>query len=383
MPDLPDLIGQLVAINSVNPSLVAGAPGEAEMAGFVAGWLEQAGLEVETVASTPGRPSVLGRVPGTGGGPALLLYAHTDTVGVEGMRDPHSPVRRGDQLFGRGALDMKSGLATVMLAAGRLARGPRLRGDVWVTAVADEEHASLGMQDVLARLAERQAHVAGCIVTEPTDLQVCVAHRGFCSAAIRTRGRAAHSSRRAEGISAIAHMGRVLVALEELDKALLQRPAHPLLEHGALVVSLISGGSELFTYPAHCEIELVRRTLPGDSAESVTAELEAILQAQAAADPQFSASLQLGLFRAALETPAEAAIVQAVCTAAGQVLGAPAPLTGATFWTDAGLIAEAGIPAVVFGPRGAGLHSDVEWVDLASVQACLDILLKSAHDFCQ
>jgi acetylornithine deacetylase len=254
---------------------------------------------------------------------------------------------------------------------------------VWVAAVADEEHASLGVQAALQRLHDLRQPVDGCIVTEPTDLQLCVAHRGFAWATITTRGRAAHTSRRAEGIDAIAHMGRVLVALEQLDRDLQGRPPHPLLAHGSVVASLIRGGSELFTYPAECRIELVRRTLPGESAATITAELERLLQTLRQADAQFSATLTLGLFRAALETPAEAAIVEALRTAAGQALGAPPGLTGATFWTDGGLIAEAGIPVAIFGPQGGGLHAEVEWVDLPSIHACLQSLVNTARAFCR
>jgi acetylornithine deacetylase len=219
-------------------------------------------------------------------------------------------------------------------------------------------------------------------VTEPTDLQLGVAHKGFVWATFRTQGRAAHGSRRADGVDAIAHMGRVLGGLEALDRALQDRPAHPFLGHASLHASLIQGGTELSTYPAHCTLQVERRTLPGETALTVSAEYAAILDALQAADLQFHATLDPTLVRSPLETPPSAPIALALADAAGQVLGASLPLVGATFWTDAAFLGDAGIPTVLFGPQGAGLHADVEWVDLASVAACAAVLVATARAFC-
>jgi acetylornithine deacetylase len=277
---------------------------------------------------------------------------------------------------------MKAGLAAVLAAAAALAQGPPLRGDLLVTAVADEEHASLGTEAVLAHLGPVAATIGGAIVTEPTDLQICVAHKGFAWATFTTSGRAAHGSRRADGIDAIAHMGRVLVALERLDAALQQRPAHPLLGHGSLHASLIAGGTELSTYPAHCELQVERRTLPGETPASVQAEFAAIVNALHTADPCFQGTATVTFVRPPLETPADSPIVQALTAAATATLGAAPPLVGATFWMDAALLGAAGIPSIAFGPRGAGLHADSEWVDLASVEACAATLVATARAFC-
>jgi acetylornithine deacetylase len=277
---------------------------------------------------------------------------------------------------------MKSGLAAVLVAAAELARGPRLRGDLIVTVVADEEHSSLGTEAVIAQLQASGARADGAIITEPTDMRLCLAHRGFAWATITTHGRAAHGSRRAEGIDAIAHMGRVLVALEQFDRELQARPAHPLLESGALHASLIEGGTELSTYPARCVLQVERRTLPGETAESVAGELEALLEGLRAADPRFSAEVELTLFRPPMETGAGEPIVAALAGAAEAVLGAPPPVIGATWWMDSALLAAAGIPTAVLGPRGAGAHADVEWVELASVRECTDVLVAAAREFC-
>jgi len=382
MTTAQSLLARLVAIDSRNPALVPGGPGETAIADVVAGFLREAGLEIELVEPRPVRPSVVGWLRGAGGGPALLLNAHTDTVGFGALAGPLTPRIEHGRLYGRGAYDMKGGLAAILAAAAGLAQGPRLRGDLIVTAVADEEHASLGTAAVLAHLQATGARVDGAIVTEPTEMQLCVAHKGFAWATIATRGHAAHGSRRADGVDAIAHMGRVLAALERLDAELQERPAHPLLGHGSLHASLIEGGTELSTYPARCVLQVERRTLPGETAESVAGELAAILGELRSADPRFSAESELTLFRPPLETAANEPIVVALAAAAGQALGAAPPFVGATFWMDSALLGAAGIPTAIFGPRGAGAHADIEWVDLESVQTCVDVLVTTARAFC-
>src|SRR5215212_12106883 len=212
--DLIELTSRMVAIDSVNPSLVRGGAGEAEMARFVVEWARAAGPEAEGLEATRGRPSVLVRARGAGGGRTLLLCAHTDTVGVAGMADPHAPRVEGDRLHGRGAYDMKSGLAAALLAVRELARAG-LAGDVVVAAVADEEHASLGVQEVLAAVPADAA-----IVTEPTELELIVAHKGFVWAEVELTGRAAHGSRPEQGVEAIVGAGPILTGLGDLDAAL-------------------------------------------------------------------------------------------------------------------------------------------------------------------
>ena len=255
------LVAELVSIDSVNPDLVPGGAGEEEIAAFVAGWLGDAGLEVELVEAAPGRPSVVAVAPGRGGGASLMLNAHMDTVGVEGMTLPFSPETRDGRLYGRGSYDMKAGLAACMLAGSRLA-AEELGGDVVVSAVADEEHASIGTRSVLER---RRTDAA--IVTEPTGLGVCIAHKGFVWAEIEVEGRAAHGSRPAEGRDAITAMAPVLTRLAELQATLDSASGHPLVGPGSVHASLIEGGQELSSYPASCLLSLERRTAPGESDE--------------------------------------------------------------------------------------------------------------------
>jgi acetylornithine deacetylase len=365
-----ELVAALVAIDSVNPDLVPGGAGEGEVADFVARWLGDAGLEVDVEEAAPGRPSVVGVARGRGGGRSLMLNGHLDTVGVEGMQRPFDPVLRDGRLYGRGGYDMKAGVAACMVAARRLAR-EGLAGDVIVTAVADEEFASIGTQAVLERWRADAA-----IVTEPTALRVCVAHKGFVWAELETEGRAAHGSRPAEGVDAITRMAPALSRLAELQGSLDAAPGHELVGPGSVHASLIEGGQELSSYPARCVLSIERRTEPGESAEDFERECRALVEGIE------GAQVRMGLVRSPFSVDPEAAVVGAVTRAAEAVTGRPAEVYGETYWMDAALIQAAGIPTVVFGPGGEGAHSVDEWVDTASVDACAEGLVLAARELC-
>jgi acetylornithine deacetylase len=361
--EVADLAAALVRIDSVNPALIAGAAGESEVAAFVAGWLSEAGLVVEVVEPVPGRPSVIGIARGTGGGRSLLLNAHLDTVGTAAMEAPFDARIEDGRLYGRGSYDMKGALAAAMLAtADAAALG--LAGDVILTAVADEEVASLGTETVLERVGADAA-----IVCEPTELRLAIAHRGFAGFEIETHGVAAHGSRPDLGVDAIAKMGRVLVALEELDRRLQAGRRHPLVGAGSLHASLIEGGQEFSSYPARCLLTGERRTLPGETA----AEIEADLRAAAG-----EAEVRLLVSREPFEIDEEHELVRAVVAAAktSGVIGVP-------FWTDAALFSGAGIPTVLFGPAGEGAHAAVEWVDVASLERCRAVYRAVAEALCR
>ena len=376
MSPLEQLLRDLVAIDSINPDLVPGAAGEAAVAAFIAGWLRAAGLEVHVEEVRPGRPNVIGIARGTGGGRSLLLNGHIDTVGVTGMSEPFIPRVHDGRLYGRGAYDMKSGVAACMVAAVEAAK-LKLRGDVIVTAVMDEEYAGLG---TLAVAEHTRADAA--IVAEPTELQLVVAHKGFVWLEVETQGVAAHGSRPHLGVDAIVKMGGVLAGLDRLVEELSRRPAHPLLGPPSVHASTIQGGGEWSTYPDRCTLAVERRLLPGETGDAAEAELQAIVVALTAADPAFRATVRRDLVRSPLETLADAAILRAVQQAAAGVLGRPVEPAGVSFWTDAASLHEAGIPTVLFGPLGAGAHAAEEWVELASVQTCAEIYLATAADFC-
>ncbi len=363
------LLEQLVAIDSVNPGL--GGSGEAEIAAFVAEWAGEAGLEVSLDEVAAGRPNVIATARGTGGGRTLLLNGHLDTVGHGAMADPLVPRIDGDRLHGRGSYDMKSGLAACLVAAAEAARR-RLRGDVIVTAVVDEELASIGTQSVVTRIRADAA-----IVAEPTQMRVSVAHKGFVAFEIETKGRAAHGSRPDLGVDAIAKMGHVLVALDALDRSLHERPMHPLLGSGSLHAGVVAGGEEFSTYPASCLLRGERRTVPGESVAQVEAELQGMLDRLDHADDDFEAACRIVAARRPHEVSESEEIVRLVRAQAGA--GEP---VGESYWTDAALIAERSIPTVVFGPGGEGAHADVEWVSIADVERCAAVFLAVADEFC-
>ncbi len=348
---LSDLICELVRIESVNPDLVPGGSGEGAIASFVAGWLSDVGLEVTIVEPAPGRPSVVGVLRGSGGGRSLMLNAHMDTVGAGGMMDAFAPRVENERVYGRGALDMKGSLAAIMLAA---KRAPRLRGDLIITAVSDEEVASIGTSAVLERFSADFG-----IVTEPTELRLCLAHKGFVWLEVETTGVAAHGSRADIGVDAIAAMGPVLARVQDLQNFLRVSRRHPLLGTGSIHASLIEGGQEWSTYPARCVVKIERRTIPG---EDVTDEIP---------------GARVVLERPPSEVAADHPLARAVSDAAGH----PEEI-GVAYWMDMALMNAAGIPTVCYGPSGEGAHADVEWVDLASVERCVDVYVEVAKRLC-
>jgi acetylornithine deacetylase len=374
--DVAELAAQLVAIESINPDVVAGGSGEIAVARFVAEWCERAGLETTVSELAPGRVNVVAVAHGSGGGRSLMLNAHLDTVGVAGMVDPLVPRLEDGRLYGRGSYDMKGSLAACMLATAE-ARRRGLRGDVILTAVADEEFASVGTEAVVASVGADAA-----IVTEPTELQLAVAHRGFVHLEVEVHGRAAHGSRPHLGIDAIAKMGRVLVEIEELDRRLRANPTHPHVGSGSVHASLIEGGQEFSSYPARCVLQAERRTIPGESAELAVEELREIIARAGDADPDFSAELRSDISREPFEVAEDAAIVQSVRRHATAVLGTEPATVGVSYWADSALLAGAGIPTVLFGPIGEGAHAEVEWIDVASLEQCVEIYVGVAVDLC-
>ena len=377
MDELEKLLCDLVSINSINPDLVPGSPGEAEIAHYIADWLKLAALEVELVESVTGRPNIVGIAHGTGGGKTLLLNGHMDTVGVAGMPGGHQPRIDGGRLYGRGSYDMKSGLSACMIAIAE-ARKQNLRGDVIFMGVIDEEYASVGTFDLARRF-----HADGAIVAEFTELQLILAHRGFVWLEVETIGKAAHGSRPDLGVDSIVKMGKVLTEMEKLDERLRSNPTHPLLGSGSLHASLIQGGQELSSYPERCLLSVERRTLPGETPEAVEKEFLQIVEDIQRADPSFNAVVRRGIDRSPLETREDTDIVQALQAASVKVLNRPSQIAGVPFWTDAAVLSAAGIPSLLFGPSGSGAHAVEEWVDLASVRTCAEIYLATAMNFCR
>lgn len=373
MPDdVVPLIAALVGIPSVNPLIAPSeGTGEKAIAHFACTWLGDHGVRAWIEEAAPGRLNVVAEV-GPGNGPTLVLCAHLDTVGTEGMTIPPFDATVTDgRLYGRGAYDMKGSVAAIMVAMAQCAsRLPR--GRVLAALVADEEHGSLGAFDFVRR------HPAdACIVTEPSpDGGLVLAHKGFVWAEVTTTGRAAHGSRWDLGVSAIGKMGPVITALEEFDRTELRRRSHPLVGNASMHCALIDGGTGLSTYAPSCRLQIERRTLPGETPDQVRDELVEIVRR---ADD--TAAVAITFTRNPSVCDRGERIASCVRDAVTHVHRNAPRETGVGFWMDAAVFSGAGIPTVNVGPTGEGAHAAVEWVDVRSVEHLTEVLVEAARRF--
>jgi acetylornithine deacetylase len=375
---LVETLQKLVQINSVNPGLVPGNPGEYEIGAYIADVMRTIGLDPQFHEIKPDRVNVVATLRGTGGGKSLMLNGHMDTVGIRGMERPFSGEIKDGRVYGRGAQDMKGSLAGMLAVFKALSDSNiRLKGDLVFAGVADEEYRSIGTEALIQTVKTDAA-----IVTEPTGLDICLAHRGFCLFEFKTVGRAAHGSRYQDGVDANIHMGRILKELDNLSHSLLKAPAHPLLGPPSLHVPVIKGGSELFVYSDRCKISVERRTLPGEVREDIMKEMDSLLLRLTANDRTFQASVKPILYREPYEISPDSEIVELISKATEQVLGRPPGHIGHYWWEDSALIAEKGTETVIFGPKGEGIHSHEEWVDIQSVIDFAEIITHIAIQYC-
>lgn len=377
--DLCQLLSDLIRINSVNPSLAINRSGESRIASFICEYLDGIGVNAVCQTIKTNRINVMATIPGSGGGNTLLLNGHTDTVSAEKMQiDPFDPQNIDGKVYGRGALDMKAGIAAQMMAVQILQEyGIQLKGDLILSFVADEEYASIGTEEMVKTI---QADAA--IICEPTNLELVIAHKGFAWARIEVLGKAAHGSLPEEGVDAIVKAGKVLTGLETLSLGKYKQTKHALLGNPSVHASMVQGGIGLSTYPDYCKIELERRTLPGENKETIEAELQDLLVSLKKDDPQFQANLDVFFYRSAYEISQNQAIIRALGRAVEKIQGQPPKFSGMSGWIESALLADAGIPTVIFGPAGEGLHAAVEWVDLNSVVRTTEILIQAILDFC-
>ena len=370
------LLKDLIAIDSVNPSLVPGASGENAIARALAEEFRRLGFDTHIQEAAADRPNVVGILNGRRPGRSLMFCGHIDTVGVGGMTRPFDPAERGGRIYGRGSQDMKGGVAAMIGATQVIAESGGLdAGQIILACVVDEEHASIGADALVT-----QWHADAAVVTEPTELAVAVAHKGFEWIEIETEGRAAHGSRPRDGRDAILRMGRVLNELEQLDHELQSGRMHTLVGSASLHASLIEGGRELSSYPDRCSLQLERRTIPGEQEGSGAREVDRILERLRSRDAEFQAASRMTFSRPPYELSPTHELPIALVAAAGAA-GVQAQTIGMSFWTDAAILGAAGIPSVLFGPTGAGLHGLEEWVDIQSVLTCRDALVHLARSF--
>jgi len=373
-----NLLRDLVAIDSVNPSLAPGAAGEKQIGDFIAKTLRAAGIDVVMERVTGDRANVIGVVEGKQKGRTLMLCGHTDTVGVAGMEAPFDPVAKNGRIYGRGSQDMKGGLAAMMAAAIGLAANAALpAGRLILAAVIDEEYASIGAEALVQKWKADAA-----VVGEPTDMKIAVGHKGFEWIEVTTEGIAAHGSRPADGRDAIMRMGRVLSRLERLDRDLQSRDPHPIHGTASLHASIVNGGRELSTYPDRCALQMERRTIEGEPEQCGFAEVQDILSQLHDEDPGFRASAKFLFSRPPYLTPASDGDLAKMIANAITRKGMKPVTGGMSFWTDAAILGASGIPSIVFGPSGAGLHSVSEYVLADDVLTCRAALIEVATEFC-
>jgi acetylornithine deacetylase len=376
--DAVALARALIQIDSRNPTLAPDSPGEGDCARTLASVLDDWGFSVQLMESVPGRPNVVARI-GPRDAPALMLNGHLDVVGVEGMiHNPFSAQIRGDRIYGRGSADMKGGVAAMCAAAAKGAHADSSR-QILVTAVVDEEYESLGMRALLADGIRADA----AIITEPTRLAICPAHRGFVWMDIVVTGRAAHGSRYDIGVDAITHAGLLLAELEKLERTRESGPRHQLLGRGSLHASKIQGGVGMSTYPELCNLAIERRTLPGESADKALAEIRDACARVRSEHPQFAARVTLNTAQLPSDVPVDSPIVKRLHGALERE-GVPVKIEGLSAWTDAAPLNEAGIPTICFGPGDLALaHAAEEFVPIEEIDVATRVLTRVVREWCE
>jgi len=373
--DAVALTRALVAVDSRNPVIAPGGPGEGAAAALLAGVLGEWGFEVELQEVAPGRPNVIART-GRRGGAALMFNGHLDVVGVEGMvHAPFDPALRDGRIYGRGSADMKGGIAAMCAAAARAANATK--AELVIAAVVDEENESIGTR----ALVDRGIRADAAIVTEPTQLTIMPAHRGFVWLEVELRGRAAHGSRYDIGVDAIRHAGLLLAELDAFEERVLVTRTHPLLGRASLHASLIHGGIGMSTYPDRCMLSIERRTVPGETTASVIEEVRESFERIRARRPAFDASLRLITAQGPSDVSPDAPVVQSLARAMERE-GMAMSIAGMSAWTDAAILNEAGIPAICFGPGDIKLaHAAEEWIPVTEIERATDVLTRMALDF--
>ncbi|MMZ53530.1 putative succinyl-diaminopimelate desuccinylase [compost metagenome] len=366
------LLREMIRIPSINPNLAPEQDNnEMQIATYVRDWLIHHQIKARIEEVVPGRPNVYAEI-GEGDGPVLCLCAHLDTVGVEEMTIPPFESKvEGNRVYGRGSCDMKGGLAAVLSTAAALAKHWNFKGKVILALVCDEEYVSIGADDFV------QKHQAdACILTEPSDLNMVVAHKGFLWGKVVTQGKSAHGSRWDIGESAISKMGSILVGLNELEQTILRNRTENLVGPASMHVSLIQGGTGVSTYASECTIHIERRTLPSEDIENVKREIEEVVYKGC-----HDAKIDWYFSRPSFYCEPNEKIAKSVEQAFQNVMNRDVQRVGWGVWTDAAIFQQAGIPTVNIGPTGFGLHEPVEWVDFDSVIKTAEILFQSAQSF--
>ena len=369
-----ELVSALVELDSTNPQLVPGGAGEGPVAEHLARRLAHAGLELDVWEVLPGRPNVVATLRGTGGARTLMLCGHTDVV--RGSEQQFRPELRDGRLYGRGAVDMKGGIAAAVLAVERIARGGRPPGDLVLALVVDEEWLSAGAEALVGR------HVPdAAIFPEPSNLDVLLEHGGFAWFEVESQGFEAAGGDTDHGRDAIAMLGPVLSDIRALDREFATRPAPP-WGRASIHASTITGGDQLPVYPATCTVGVERCLIPGETWRGAEDEMRRMLARARAVDPAVDLSLRTIVGRDPIAVDPDELVAQSLLAAFEAELGYRPVVRGEIGWMDSGILFESGVPCATFGPTGGGEHTGTEWVDVGSVEECARVLERTARAFC-
>lgn len=367
--NIEKLLSGLVSCNSVNPAW-PGGPGEVQVCDFILRVLSSAGLSPEKHEIKPGRINIVCTIPGSNKGSGIMINGHVDVVGIEGMDHPFSLRKEGDKFFGRGAYDMKGGVA-IMLAISKACSALRPPYDVHLTFVCDEEDLSIGMEHLMNNwLNSLEEKPFGAIILEPTEEQIGICHKGFGWYEIVVNGKAAHGSRPEEGIDAIPPLGAVINEISAIDEELSTNDPHPLLGHSSIHVGTLIGGTNLPVIAAESRINWERRILPNEKDHNLNLEFERIISAGKRPSDELRVQGKKLFFRSPMETSKSSEIVRRLSEAVPN-----AKFAGMSYWADSALSTAEGIPSILYGPIGHGAHAIDEWVSASSLERVYETIL--------
>ncbi|MFO7536371.1 MAG: M20 family metallopeptidase [Kiritimatiellia bacterium] len=374
--DAVHLLAELVACPSTTPRRAAPSaeyPAETNLQKQLEGHLRAMGARTTYEEVLPGRSNLLAVFQGRDTSRTLLLAAHADTVPQDGMTiPPFQPDIRDGRLYGRGSTDCKGGMAAMLAALSRvLEKRDGLPCNVAFVATCNEEYGADGAKAFMKRHA---GEFFGAVVAEPTELEIVHFHKGVLRFAIETRGVPAHTSMPERGASAVFAMCDVIGRIEGPLRETLARRIHPVLGAPRITVGVIQGGTQVNIVPDRCRIEVDRRTLPGETAASVQAELEEILvAARRAADPRIVFSCQPTEDYPPLAEPAEGPLCRLAIEACRRTLGR-GTLASAPFATDGGVFQSLGLPSIILGPGSIQqAHTQDEFIEIAAVRQAADV----------
>jgi acetylornithine deacetylase len=357
-------LADLIRINSVNPAFDP-AHSEAEVQRYVLDFFRARGIQAWEQDVLPRRPNVIAKLPGKNPARRIVFEAHCDTAGVVGMViPPFEPQIQNGRLYGRGACDIKAGLAAMMLAVSDLNQsGLQPGSEVWVVSAVGEEHSFPGVLKLRENL-----EAAAAVVSEPTEMKMIVASKGCLRWRTTVRGKAAHSSTPHLGVNAIEHMARLVSLLGEQSRQL-AGIAHPLVGSPTLNIGMIQGGTQVNIVPDVCWIEVDRRLVPGEDPEIVLGGYRALFSEYQASNPEVEVVIEpRALVDRPLETAADCALVSCTVQVLKQMSLDTRPY-GVPFGSDASKLSAVGIPSIILGPGSIEqAHTVDEFVEIEQVE---------------